>query len=454
MKTIETLKRDVCTVIDDNRKLIIELGERIKSAPELGFKEYRTAGIVAELMAAYALPHQTELALTGVKGVLKSGRPGPTVALLAELDSIPVANHPDADPKTGAVHACGHNAQIAGLMGALIGLVEARLVEHLSGSVVFFAVPAEEYVELEYRKALVRQGKIGLLGGKAELIRLGCFDDIDMAMMIHTHSNPDFRKAVVCSSSNGFMAKLACFEGKAAHAGIAPESGINALNAATLALAAINAQRETFRDGDTIRVHPILTKGGETVNVVPAEVRMETYVRGKSIEAILDADRKVNRALKAGAMAVGGNVTIETLPGYYPLHNDPGLASIFKQNCLSLLGAEGFQEQGHRTGSTDMGDVSQIMPALHPFVGGAQGVAHGADFRVADPDLAYIVPAKLLALSVIDLLSDGAAAAREVARNFKPHLSKAEYLEFQKRIFQTEVYDGSDNRSDLRSTCC
>ncbi len=451
-KTIEVLKHEICRVIDNNRAKIIDIGEKIKNTPELGFKEHRTARLVTDLMNEYSIPHQTELAVTGVKGALESDNPGPTVALLGELDSILVANHPDADPKTGAAHACGHNAQIAGMMGAMMGLVESNVMPSLAGSVVFFAVPAEEYVEVEYRMALVRQGKIGLLGGKPELIRLGHFNDIDMAIMIHTHSSPDFRKAVVCSSSNGCVVKLIRFEGKAAHAGIAPECGINALNAANIAMSAINAQRETFKDDDTIRVHPIITRGGDLVNVVPADVGMETYVRGKSIDAILDADMKVNRSLKAGAIAVGGNVVIETLPGYFPLKNDPGLASIFKDNCLSLLGEDEYQEEGHRTGSTDMGDVSQIMPALHPFVGGAQGGAHSADYQISDPDLAYIVPSKLLAMSVIDLLYGSASAARKVIKNHKPQLSKEDYLEFQKRIFKTEIYKGPTNCSDIKSS--
>jgi amidohydrolase len=449
MKTTEALKREVCRVIDRNRSKIIEIGERILNSPELGFKEYRTAKMVADLMREYSVPHQTKLAITGVKGILNGRNPGPTVALLGELDSLPVTNHPNADPKTGAAHACGHNAQIAGLMGALIGITGGSLMDHLAGSVAFLAVPAEEYVEVAYRMALVRQGKIGLLGGKAELIRLGCFDDIDMAMMIHTHSNKTGGQAIVYASSNGFISKLVRFEGKAAHAGVAPECGINALNAANIAISAIHVQRETFKDDDAIRVHPIITKGGESVSVVPAETRMETYIRGKRIQAILDAEMKVNRSLKAGAMAVGSKVVIETLPGYCPLVNDPGLAAIFGNNCVSLLGEGSYQQSGHRTGSTDMGDISQLMPVLHPFVGGAQGTPHGSDFLIADPELAYIVPSKLLAMSVIDLLNEDAVVAKEVLKNFRPQLQKDEYLDFQQRTFQTEIYDGSVDRSEV-----
>src|SRR5207302_9481909 len=120
-------------------------------------------------------------------------------------------------------------------------------------------------------------------------------------------------------SANGVVAKRARFIGRAAHAGAAPERGINALNAATLALQAIHMQRETFRDQDNIRVHPIVTHGGTTINVVPADVRLETFHRGASFEAIADAAAKVDRALRAGALSVGAGLEIETLPGYLPL---------------------------------------------------------------------------------------------------------------------------------------
>ena len=137
------------------------------------------------------------------------------------------------------------------------------------------------------------------------IIRLGHLDDVDMAMMCHTTSNPEEGQICMSGTNNGIVAKRIQFLGRGAHAGGAPHLGINALNAASLALMAIHSNRETFRDEDTIRVHPIITKGGEAVSAVPADVRMETFVRGKTLEAVLEANRKVDRALKAGAMAVG-----------------------------------------------------------------------------------------------------------------------------------------------------
>jgi len=449
MKTKETVKKEVCQVIIDKGSQIEEIGEKIRLMPELGFKEFKTANLVSEIMSQYSVEHQAKLAVTGVKGVIKGNKPGPTVALIGELDSLVVADHPAADPNTGAAHACGHNAQVAGMLGAMIGIAESNAMENLAGSIVFFAVPAEEYVEVEYRMEQVRQGNIAFLGGKPELIRLGHFDDVDMAMMIHTHSRPDLNKVMIGTSSNGCVVKLVKYSGKASHAGVSPQLGINALNAANIAITAINAQRETFKDQDTIRVHPIITKGGDLVNVVPAEVKMESYVRGKSSKAILDADMKVNRALRAGALAMGAKVTIETLPGYLPLNNDKDLSEIFKQNSVSLLGEAEFAQGGHGTGSTDMGDISQIMPGLHPGVGGAEGASHSADFQIVDKELAYLVPAKLLAMSAIDLLHDGAESGNDILKSHTPQMSKQEYLDLQNQIFKIENYDGENNQSDF-----
>lgn len=440
----EDIKERICLAIDRRRDQICRMGDHIMMNPELGFKEFETAKMVAKTMDEFGIPHQTDLAITGVKGVLKGKKPGPTVALIGELDSLLVSDHPQANPATGAAHACGHNAQIAGLMGAMMGMVDGKVAEDLAGTVVFFAVPAEEYVEVAYRMELVKAGKLSFLGGKPELIKLGHFDDIDMAIMIHTHSDATMSKTAVSASSNGFVAKMIRFVGRAAHAGGAPHLGINALSAAQIALNAIHAQRETFRDEDAIRVHPVITKGGDLVNVVPAEVRMETYVRGRTAEAILDANAKVDRALRAGALAMGAKVEIETLPGYMPLRNNAELTRLFKSNAQDLFGADTFSEIGHRTGSTDMGDLSHVMPALHPYMSGANGPGHSVDWHISDKEMGYIGPAKSLALMAVDLLYGDAAEALGVLDGYEPQMTKEAFLKFQTDLYHTEVFEGHE----------
>src|SRR5262249_52558150 len=162
------------------------------------------------------------------------------------------------------------------------------------------------------------QGQLEFLGGKQELIKLGEFDDVDLAMLVHGTPRAEERLLSIASGSNGLVAKYIRFIGRAAHAGGSPHLGINALNAATLALTAIQFQRETSRADDSIRVHPTIPRGGDVVNIIPSEARMETFVRGRDLEAYVDAARKVDRALRAGAYAVGAKVEITTLAGYAP----------------------------------------------------------------------------------------------------------------------------------------
>ncbi len=436
-----TLKAAVCAAIDRRADELIRIADDIYRHPELGFKEFRTAGIVSDFFERLGLPHRDGLAITGVKARLQGATAGPSVAVLGELDSLAVGDHPFADPVTGAAHACGHNAQIAMMLGVAAGFVDAGAAAQLAGDVVFFAVPAEEYVEVEYRAELAKQGKIEFLGGKPELIRLGEFDDVQLAMMTHSSTGTVDGAIGMAESNNGCVVKLIRYTGKAAHAGGSPHRGVNALNAAMLALQAIHAQRETFRDQDTIRVHPIITKGGEIVNVVPADVRMETFVRGRTVEAIQDANVKVDRALKAGALAIGAQVSIQTIPGYLPLRNDATLGQVFLENARTVVGADNVKSVGHRTGSTDMGDVTHVIPSIHPYAGGAAGMGHGADYRIEDPVLAILNPAKAMAMTVLDLLAGG--ASQHVLAEAKPRFSKDEYLTLQRQINQTLVFDGA-----------
>jgi len=435
------LKRAVCEAIDRHADTIIDLGETILRHPETGFNEVKTAALVAQRMSASGLAPRTGLALTGVKGRLAGRAPGPRLAIIGELDSLRTSEHPLADPTTGAAHSCGHNAQIAGMLGAAIGLGDAKITEHLAGEVIFFAVPAEEFIDVEERLGRVARGEIEFMLGKQELVAKGHFDDIDMAMMIHTASASVAKaRSAIAESSNGALIKQVRFIGRAAHAGSAPQLGVNALNAAMLAMNAIAAHRETFWEKDTIRIHPIITKGGDAVSVVPAEVTMETFVRGGSLDAILDANRKVDRCLRAGAMAMGAEVEIQTIPGYLPQRNDRRLGRVFGDNVEAIFGPGAFQNGGHRTGSTDMGDLAHLMPVIHPYVVAAEGHAHAADWQINDPQHGYVTPAKLLAMTAIDLLYDDGAPAKEILARFEPTLTKDAYLAHQRSLFKKERY--------------
>src|SRR5579884_2456995 len=166
MTSKDELKRAVCEAIDRHGNEIVELGETILHHPETGFNEAKTAALVADAMRALGLQPQTGLALTGVKGRLRGKRPGPRLAVLGELDSLRTSDHPLADPHTGAAHSCGHNAQVAGMLGVAMGLSAVQAQDHLGGEVVFFAVPAEEFIDVEERLKRRQKGEIEFLLGK------------------------------------------------------------------------------------------------------------------------------------------------------------------------------------------------------------------------------------------------------------------------------------------------
>jgi metal-dependent amidase/aminoacylase/carboxypeptidase family protein len=314
------------------------------------------------------------------------------------------------------------------MLGMAIAFVDTKIMSKLPGTVSFMAVPAEEYVEIEYRLRLRDEGKLKFLGGKQEFIRLGKMNSIEMTVKHHTGGGKLQRKVEISGTNNGFVGKAIRYVGKEAHAGGAPDKGINALNAAMLGIMGIHTLRETFKDNDHIRVHPIITRGGDLVNIIPADVRIETYVRGKTTDAILKASKKVNRALRSGASTVGAKVEIQEIPGYLPLKNEPEMSKIFGENAKRILGKAGVKQGEHKSGSTDTGDLSAIMPAIEPTIYGATGTGHGSDYKIADKEMCYIIPAELMAMTVIDLLWDDAANARRIIKAFKPEIKKREYV--------------------------
>ena len=159
--TKEDLKQAVCEAIDRHGNEIIELGEQILHHPETGFNEDRTSALVADKMRALGLNPETGLALTGVKGRIRGHQAGPRLAFIGELDSLRTSDHPLADPHTGAAHSCGHNAQVAGMLGVAMGLAASGAAEQLAGELVFFAVPAEEFIDVEERLRRKEKGQIG-----------------------------------------------------------------------------------------------------------------------------------------------------------------------------------------------------------------------------------------------------------------------------------------------------
>ena len=419
----EALKQTTLRTIDENAKRIIKIGDDLWKTPEVGYREYKTAKYVEAQYEKMGWKYQNQLALTGSKAYLKKENLSPTVAIVGELDSLDIPTHPEADPKTGWVHACGHHAQIAAMLGAGFGLETVK--DELEGNIALLAVPAEELIQMDFRNRLREEGKITFMGGKQEFIHIGAMEDIDMTIGSHSSGSLKGARLGTGGSENGFIAKLVRYKGMEAHAGDHPDEGVNALNAAMLGIMGAHANRETFRDEDHIRFHPIITKGGEIVNNVPADVHMESFVRGATVDSIKNANKKVNNALKAGALAVGATVDIIDVPGYMPYHREPILDKVLRENCLQL--EETVPIGGHSCGSTDLGDFSCIHPTTSLEMGGITGSHHHRTYKIIDKETLYVLPAKAMALTVIDLLYDEASKAKEIVNNFKPIIPRKEY---------------------------
>ncbi len=427
------LKKNALAEIDRRAEEIIQYAQAIWKYPELGFKEFKTAELTERKYEEMEWEYENKIAITGSKAYLKGDRTGPKIGIVGELDALHIPAHPEAHQATGNIHACGHHSQMAAMLGVGYGLDVVK--EHLQGDIVMVAVPAEEYIEIDYRNKLRGEGKLEFFGGKQEFIRLEAMDDIDLC--IGSHSAMDQTELVgVGGSNNGFVGKLVHYIGKEAHAGGSSHKGINALNAAMMGLMGIHANRETFKDEDTIRVHPIITKGGEIVNNVPADVTMESYVRGKTVEAIKDANTKVNRALQAGALSVGAEVEITDHPGYMPYTRDESLEKVLVNSVTDLYEEDEIKHRGHSTGSTDMGDFSCIMPTTSIGMSGTEGAGHSRHFKITDPVKQYIVPAKAIAVTVIDLLYDDAKSAEKIIKDFNPTIERSNYTEFMKKLVE------------------
>lgn len=418
----------ITAAVEKNSRLILDTERHIWHNPETGFKEWKTSQYLADAFENLGYTLTMAGDIPGFYTDIDTGMPGPKVLIFGELDSLICNEHPDADPVTHAVHCCGHNAQCAALIGIAAVLREEGVLAGLCGSVRLCAVPAEEGIEIGFRESLREKGVIRYFGGKAEFLHRGYFDGVDIAFMIHTTTE---EQALIKKGAVGNMRKTVRYKGVAAHAGANPAKGVNALYAATLGLSAINALRETFEEKDLIRVHPIITKGGAAVNAIPSDVTLESYVRGKTLEAIVRENKKVNRALIGAAISIGTNIEINDRPGYHPLNNDDTLIEITREAMEYVMGKDGVKvDRVYGTGSTDMGDLSAIMPVIHPHMPGAAGISHGSDYTITNPQTACVDSAKVQLIMLSLLLADQAKRAQDVLANKRvPFASKEAYFE-------------------------
>lgn len=418
--------------VDKHRASILEAERYLWKHPETGYREVVTSKYMEEKFEALGYRLVRAGNIPGFYTVLDTGRPGPEILILGELDSLICPNHPDADPETGYVHACGHNAQCAALLGIAAALKEPGALDKLCGRIRLCAVPAEELIEIEYRSELREKGIIKYLGGKGEFLYRGYFDGVDIAFMVHSALGFAARRRAV-----GCIAKTVYYKGLSSHAGGSPWSGKNALYAATQGISAANAIRETFQENDVIRFHPIITHGGEAVNAIPELVTIESYVRGATFEAMKNANKRLNQALCGGALSLNVNVEILDKPGYAPLQNDDNMIELAKDAAALTIPEESFPVYDTiGSGSTDMAELCRLIPVVHPYAGGVSGRGHGDDYQIADPERACVKSAKMQLGMLYLLLKDDAQRAKKIIAEFKPEFkSKDEYFAYVDEFF-------------------
>ena len=403
--------------------------------PEPGYEEFRTAGKTAEVLKNLGYKVTEHLARTGVKGT-KSIKEGPSLTVIGELDAIGCHSHPNANPVTGVAHACGHHAQMAAMIGCAIAMADPDVQECLAGTVNFLAVPAEEYIDADKRARLKKEG-IEFCCGKSEMIRTGVFDDTDIALTTHVHMVPVEEDFYLGNPAcNGYSAERVTVRGKAAHGAIDPWNGVNALSITTSAIQMMGLMRETFREEDHVRLHNVIRKAGDVINSVPDEAIVETKVRAASLDKICEITDMVNRAYAGSAYAFGGKIEMEKLQGYMPIIPRAADNALIEAADDLGLNYRTVQKGDFNNACTDVGDLSHFVPVVNFTFKGFEGKLHGADFKITDPEKAYILPAKLLALTVYKLLKNGGQEAKKIAKSYTPVFNKESYIQYVKNTIE------------------
>ena len=432
---IDETGQRILRLIDVHKDQIIAFAEDIAVHPEPGYEEFRTAGKTAEVLKNLGYKVTEHLARTGVKGT-KSIKEGPSLTVIGELDAIGCHSHPNANPVTGVAHACGHHAQMAAMIGCAIAMADPDVQECLAGPVNFLAVPAEEYIDADKRARLKKEG-IEFCCGKSEMIRTGVFDDTDIALTTHVHMVPVEEDFYLGNPAcNGYSAERVTVRGKAAHGAIDPWNGVNALSITTSAIQMMGLMRETFREEDHVRLHNVIRKAGDVINSVPDEAIVETKVRAASLDKICEITDMVNRAYAGSAYAFGGKIEMEKLQGYMPIIPRAADNALIEAADDLGLNYRTVQKGDFNNACTDVGDLSHFVPVVNFTFKGFEGKLHGADFKITDPEKAYILPAKLLALTVYKLLKNGGQEAKKIAKSYTPVFNKESYIQYVKNTIE------------------
>ena len=374
---IEKLKLKVKDSVESQRQQLIQLSLNIHDNPELGFKEEKASAWLASYLEDSGF--HAELGIADLATAFRAtyGQGSPRIALLAEYDAL---------PKIG--HGCGHNIIAASAVGAAVA--SKSIIDQLGGSIVVLGTPGEE-----------------VFGGKIDMVRARTFKEIDVAMLVHPEvRNMPTEEALACSSLE------VEFFGRSAHAAGQPHRGINALDAMILAFTSINSLRQHIR-GDA-RIHGIITDGGEAPNIVPAHSAAVFLVRALDDDYLAELKDKVLNCFTGASVASGARLEYRWRDRTYAsMKNNTTLAELFKQNLESLERQVETCDPHFGLGSTDMGNVSQVVPSIHPTIAIAprEVVIHTPEFAAAAASQAghegLMDAAKAMAMTVADIIQPG-----------------------------------------------
>lgn len=396
---------------------VIELARKLYENPETGYQENLTRKILL-LEIANTNPRIVNFAKTGFKATIGNG--DLHIGLVFDLDALPTPGHPQARGENHAAHSCGHHAQMA-IMTAAFCEVSQKISNNVTLSLI--GCPAEEYVELEMRQRFIDEGEIAYYSGKQQGIVEGIFDDCDL--LISCHGNALKNRVIELNNySAGFLSKKIIITGKAAHAGAYPDQGRNALNAANHALSGVALLRERFKDDDHIRFHPVITKASSTINVVPEEVIIESYLRSSSLSGLQEVNPMINQCLVHSTKALGCNIEILDRPGYITSHHFFELNEYFEKSIDSNVK---INYDNITFASNDVADLSVIYPMVHFGFSGFKGNFHGKDFGIEDEQMAYQIPKDMLVGALTKMIEDKVHLKQRL-KDFKQIFTKEEYI--------------------------
>lgn len=406
---------------------IYRIAKDIYMNPELGYKEFRTSKIVKDYVTKH-LPKLEiqQFAKTGLKFKLPSSKnKNINMAIVVELDAVYAPSHFHADPKTGAAHNCGHYSQVGIGLALFRGLIENKIYENFDYSISFVFVPAEEYLDLDYRQKLKDNGEIVYFGGKPESMRLGIFDEFDFAIATHAMGGTyEERSIEINANLAGFLYKRYNFIGSATHAGFNPFDGVNAYSMSTLFNVGLGLMRQQIKEEEMIRINPILMTSNMSTNVIPNNVTVGTDLRSQNRDYMRTIAKRLDDVAKGSALSLQGEVDIETEMGYLPFVQSRYLSSFVRETYDNFDAIGNIVDENATSAAGDIGDLSFMMPCIQIGYNGFVGTIHGDDFIEDDPEFIFKIFPRFLLEVLINMNN----------KIEKKALYKRSYKEYEKLI--------------------